>query len=56
MFSEVELSVLQRVAAAFKQVSTNHIVGQPFKEAWKSNEKSKGVISYEYAFELNPIL
>lgn len=57
LFSEVELSVLQRVATAFKQVSTSHIVElSHLEEAWKSNEKSKGVISYEYAFELNPIL
>ena len=25
------------------------------EEGWKENEKNKNVISYKYAFELNPV-
>lgn len=54
LFSETELEVLEKVATVFKTTSTNDIIKlSHLEEAWKKNEKSKSVISYEYAFELS---
>ncbi|MBI3234857.1 MAG: DUF4065 domain-containing protein [Bacteroidetes bacterium] len=56
LFSESELQVLEKVATVFKPTSTNEIIElSHLEEAWKKNEQSKSVISYEYAFELNQI-
>lgn len=56
LFSENELKTLEEVASVFKETSTNDIIQlSHLEEAWKKNEKSKSVISYEYAFELNQI-
>lgn len=54
LFTQNELETLEKVATVFKETSTNEIIGlSHLEEAWKKNEKDKGVISYEYAFELN---
>ncbi len=56
LFSENELSVLEKVATVFKPTSTNNIIAlSHLKKAWKKNEKDRSIISYEYAFELNLI-
>lgn len=56
LFSELELDVLQKIVATFKTTSTNDIIElSHLEKAWKENEKSKNVISYEYAFELKQI-
>ena len=56
LFSEIELEVLEKVAEVFKPTSTNEMIElSHLEEAWKKNEKTKGLISYEYAFELNQI-
>lgn len=56
LFTESELNILEKVASAFKETSTNDIIKlSHLEEAWKHNEKEKKVISYEYAFELNQI-
>ncbi len=56
LFSETELAVLDRVSTVFKPTSTNGIIELSHLErAWKKNEKSKSVISYEYAFDLTQI-
>lgn len=56
LFSELELEVLEKVSTVFKPTSTNEIIElSHLEEAWKRNEKEKGVISYEYAFELKQI-
>ncbi|MBI3234609.1 MAG: DUF4065 domain-containing protein, partial [Bacteroidetes bacterium] len=56
LFSESELQVLEKVATVFKPTSTNEIIElSHLEEAWKKNEQSKNLISYEYAFELNQI-
>jgi len=55
LFTENELYTLEKVANAFKETSTGDIIElSHLEEAWKKNEKKKSVISYEYAFELNP--
>jgi putative zinc finger/helix-turn-helix YgiT family protein len=55
LFTENELFTLEKVANAFKDASTGDIIElSHLEEAWKKNEKKKSVISYEYAFELNP--
>ena len=52
-FNAAELDVLNSVAVAFKQTSTNDIIKKSHLEnAWKENEKGKKVISYQYAFDL----
>ena len=56
LFSAIELETLEKVANAFKSTSTNDMIELSHLEAaWKKNEKTKGVISYKYAFELNQI-
>ena len=56
LFSEIELEVLEKVAEVFKPTSTNEMIElSHLEEAWKKNEKNKGLISYEYAFKLNQI-
>lgn len=56
LFSELEMSVLNKVAEVFKDSSTNNIIETShLEEAWKRNEKSKDIISYEYAFDLTQI-
>lgn len=56
LFSANELQILEKVANAFKSTSTNDIIELThLEEAWKKNEKTKSVISYEYAFELNQV-
>ena len=54
LFTEVELETLNKVAHLFRDTSTIQTVElSHLEEAWKKNKKDKGVISYEYAFELN---
>lgn len=54
LFSELELSVLEKVSTVFQFTSTNDIIEKShLEEAWKKNKTNKSVISYEYAFELN---
>jgi hypothetical protein len=56
LFTENELKTLEKVARVFKETSTEDIIKlSHLEEAWKTNEKDKRVISYEYAFELNQI-
>ena len=56
LFTEEELSTLEKVATAFKETSTPDIIQlSHLEQAWKDNEKEKREISYEYAFELNPL-
>lgn len=56
LFSDTELEVLEKVSTVFKPTSTSDMIAlSHLEEAWKRNEKDKGVISYEYAFELNQI-
>lgn len=56
LFTENELSTLEKVASVFKETSTNDIIElSHLEEAWKENKKGKSVISYEYAFELNQV-
>ena len=56
LFSEIELKTLENVIDKFKDISTNQIIEfSHLEEAWKKNAESKGIISYEYAFELNLI-
>lgn len=56
LFSEDELETMEKVADVFKESSTNEIIEiSHLEEAWKKNERNKGVISYEFAFDLNNI-
>ncbi len=56
LFSENELTILKKVAETFKTTTTNSIIETShLEDAWKRNEKQKGVISYDYAFDLNYI-
>ena len=56
LFTEKELNNLEKVASVFKETSTGDIIElSHLEEAWKKNEKDKGLISYEYAFELNQL-
>jgi DNA-binding transcriptional regulator YiaG len=56
IFTDSELKVMQQIAAKFKTTSTNSIIEQSHLEkAWKENEKSKNMISYNYAFQLSQI-
>lgn len=56
LFSEDELETMEKVANVFKESSTNEIIEiSHLEEAWKKNERNKGVISYEFAFDLNNI-
>jgi len=53
LFTENELNILDCVAKTFKSASTHNIIESSHsEEAWIKNEKNKGLISYEYAFEL----
>ena len=56
LFTEKELSVLEKVSKAFKLSTTNDIVEiSHLEDAWINNEKDKNVISYKYAFDLTQI-
>jgi putative zinc finger/helix-turn-helix YgiT family protein len=56
LFSELELDVLKKIVATFKTTSTNDIIElSHLEKAWKENEQTKNVISYEYAFALKQI-
>ena len=56
LFAKNELDVLEKVATVFQPTSTNDIIElSHLEDAWKKNEKSKSIISYEYAFELSQI-
>ncbi len=56
LFSEEELTVLEKVSTVFKDTSTKDIIeASHLEEAWKRNQKKKSLISYEYAFELKQI-
>lgn len=56
LFTEDELATLEKVVATFKETSTSDIINQSHLEnAWLKNEKDKGVISYEHAFDLKYI-
>lgn len=56
LFSELELAVLEKIVATFKSTSTNDIIElSHLEKAWKENEQTKNVISYQYAFELKQI-
>ena len=53
LFSEAELKVLTTISTKFKSTSTNDIIKlSHLEEAWRENEKHKGLISYECAFNL----
>ena len=56
LFSKEELEILEKVATTFKKTSTNDIIElSHLEKAWKDNEQTKNVISYEYAFDLQSI-
>lgn len=56
LFTEVEMSVLTKVAEVFKDSSTNTIIETShLEDAWEKNEKEKGIISYNYAFDLTQV-
>ena len=51
-----ELEVLEKVYSEFKTRPTIEIIELSHMEvAWKENKNDKGIISYEYAFQLNQI-
>jgi hypothetical protein len=55
VFTESELIILDKIAEVFKDSSTSKIIETSHtEEAWKSNEKERNVISYQYAFEITP--
>lgn len=54
LFSEEELTVMQKIASVFKSTSTTDIIEMShLEEGWKTNHKDKSIISYTYAFDLN---
>ncbi len=56
LFTEMELDVLKKIVATFKTTTTNDIIEiSHLEKAWKENEQTKNVISYEYAFELKQL-
>lgn len=56
LFSKEELAVVQHVANVFDQDSTTKIIEISHREkAWTMNEKERKLISYRFAFDLNPI-
>lgn len=56
LFSETEMTVLNRVAEVFKASTTNNIIETShLEDAWKENVKEKNVISYKFAFDLTQI-
>jgi putative zinc finger/helix-turn-helix YgiT family protein len=56
LFSETEMTVLNKVVEVFKESTTNNIIETShLEDAWKENEKGKNVISYKYAFDLTQI-
>lgn len=56
LFSEKELNVLYKVASTFEKTTTNDIIEiSHLENAWRENEQTKSVISYEYAFELKQL-
>lgn len=55
-FLKNELAILEKVAKVFKSATTHDLIDQShLEEAWQKNIKNKSIISYEYAFDLNPI-
>lgn len=53
LFTEMELSVLNKIADVFKESNTVDIIETShLEEAWKQNEKERNIISYKYAFDL----
>ncbi|UII31380.1 DUF4065 domain-containing protein [Fulvivirga ulvae] len=56
-FSDIELEVLNTVAAKFKRTATSDIIEISHHEkAWKANEKERKIISYkDYGFELTEL-
>lgn len=56
LFSEEEINVLHKVASTFEKTTTNDIIEiSHLENAWRENEQTKSVISYEYAFELKQL-
>lgn len=56
IFTDDEFNTMEKVADTFQKTSTNEMIQlSHLEEAWKKNEKQKGIISYEYAFELSQI-
>ncbi|MEO7174446.1 MAG: type II toxin-antitoxin system antitoxin SocA domain-containing protein [Saprospiraceae bacterium] len=56
LFSETELEVMKKVSLVFQSSNSIDIIElSHLEEAWKKNEKNKSAISYEYAFDLNPM-
>jgi putative zinc finger/helix-turn-helix YgiT family protein len=54
VFNEDELESLQLVVTHFKDEKTKDLIENSHKErAWKENEKQKGFIAYDYAFDLS---
>jgi putative zinc finger/helix-turn-helix YgiT family protein len=53
LFSEKELEILDKVFTKFSEFSTTEIIEHSHLEkAWKENNESRSLISYDYAFEL----
>ncbi len=54
LFTEAERSVLEHVAARFKNTSTKKMIDISHKEkAWIDNKDDKKIIDYQYSFELS---
>ncbi|WP_421805749.1 type II TA system antitoxin MqsA family protein [Flagellimonas sp.] len=53
LFNEAELAILNTVAEAFKETSTQDIIETSHLEnGWKANVQDRKIISYEYAFDI----
>lgn len=56
IFDDNELMILDKVANAFRNTSTNNIIETShLEDAWKKNVKDKNVINYNYAFDLTQL-
>lgn len=56
LFSDAELEILEKVATRFSDFSVSDIVDHSHKEkGWVENKDSKDLISYVYAFEMEPV-
>jgi uncharacterized phage-associated protein len=56
VFTEEELTILEKIAFQFKEISTNKIVEISHLESgWLENIQGKQFISYEYAIELKAV-
>ncbi|MFU8861640.1 MAG: type II toxin-antitoxin system antitoxin SocA domain-containing protein [Cyclonatronaceae bacterium] len=54
LFTNTELECMRIVADHFKDASSDDIIESSHKEkAWEMKEKGKGMIEYDYAFELS---